>query len=114
MADTSQGTSLNDVAKSCGVGVETVREILNEVPGKNHAKELQDQVFQTARKMGYDFRKLKIGKRMDLRGRVYEEVMKAVLEHPDWGRDEIVRFLEQGLGLVKRVQRKSFPEEFSD
>jgi hypothetical protein len=112
MADAKAAT-LNDVAREAGVDVEIAREILGEMPGKNHAKDLQDSVFGTARRLGYDLKKLKIGKRMDQRGSVYDEVLRAVREHPDWGRDEIIQFLERGLDVVKRVQRKSFPDEFS-
>jgi hypothetical protein len=114
MAEAKQAVSLSDVASATGVSAETVREILGEVPGKSHPKELQDRVFGAARRLGYDLKKLKIGKRMDQRGSVYEEVLKAVEEHPEWGREAIVQFLERGLDVVKRVQRKSFPEEFAE
>lgn len=114
MAEAKQAVSLTDVASATGVDAEVVREILSEVPGKNHPKDLQDKVFGAARRLGYDLKKLKIGKRMDQRGSVYEEVLKAVQDHPDWSREDIIQFLERGLDVVKRVQRKSFPEEFAD
>ena len=114
MADETNSTTLTDVAREAGVDEETAREILSEVTNTKHTKDVQDKVFQTARRIGYDLKKLKIGKRIDQRGRVYEEVLKQVLSNPDWDRAGIIRFLEQGLGLVKRVKNKSFPHEFKD
>ena len=106
--------SIADIAREAGASTDVAREILNEVPGRQHAKDVQDRVFKAARKLGYDLRKLKIGKRMDVRRETYEEILKCALEHPAWGRTEIVGDLERKLGLVKRVQRKTFPEEFGD
>ncbi|MHC5019314.1 MAG: helix-turn-helix domain-containing protein [Planctomycetota bacterium] len=114
MSEERSQATLADVAREAGVDESTARQILGEVAGHRHSKELQDKVFSTARKIGYDLKKLKIGKRMDLRGQVYEEVLKNVLSNPDWDRPDIIRFLESGLGLVKRVKHKSFPDEFKD
>ena len=57
--------TLSDVAKSVKLDVVLVRDILTEKPGLHIPKEKMDLVFRTARKMKYDFRKLKIGKRMN-------------------------------------------------
>lgn len=114
MAEERNSTTLTDVAREAGVDEETARSILSEKTGTRFPKELQDKVFQTARRIGYDLKKLKIGKSMDQRGKIYEEVLKNVLSNADWDRADIIRFLEAGLGLVKRVKHKSFPDEFKD
>ena len=114
MSEEPNASTLNDVPREAGVDEETARSILSEEPGTTHSKETMDSVFKTARRIGYDLKKLKIGKRMDQRGKIYEEVMKNVLSNPDWDRADIIRFLEAGLGLVQRVKHKSFPDEFKD
>ncbi|MCI0340885.1 MAG: hypothetical protein L0216_06980 [Planctomycetales bacterium] len=114
MAKDKGGPSLHEVAEGAGVDVEIARQILNEIPGQNHPKDLQDRVFGTARKLGYDLKKLKIGKRMDLGRQTLEEVLREIESHPEWGRGEILKRLAQRLDLVKRVQKKAFAEEFPD
>ncbi|MCU0723507.1 MAG: hypothetical protein MUC63_07820 [Planctomycetes bacterium] len=101
-----------DVAAHLGIDVETVRHILNETPGHSFDRELQDRVFKAARKLGYDLKKLKIGKRMDIRMKAIEDLILQIEKHPAWERREILDALRQSIGLVKRVQKKTFPEEF--
>jgi DNA-binding LacI/PurR family transcriptional regulator len=101
-----------EIAEALGMDIEIVRNILNEVPGMSYDKETLDRVFQTARKMGYDLKKLKIGKRMEVRKAAIEDAIKYIEANPDWGRDEIIDYLKHSIGLVKRVQKKAFPEEF--
>lgn len=101
-----------NIADHLGLDVETVRNVLTEAPGFLYDRELQDRVFRTARKMGYDFRKLKIGKRMEIRRLSIEDMIRQVEKHPEWGRDEILDCMRNSIGLVQRVQRKAFPQEF--
>ncbi len=101
-----------DVADHIGMDLEIVRRILNETPGYNPDKAVQDKVFQAARKLGYDLRKLKIGKRMEVRKSTIEDLIQQVEKHPEWGREEILDLLKNSIGLVKRVQKKAFPQEF--
>ena len=101
-----------DIADNLGLDVETVRNILNETPGFCYEKELLDQVFTTARKLGYDFRKLKIGKRMEIRKSSIDDMIRQIEKHPEWGREEILAVMRESIGLLKRVQIKAFPQEF--
>lgn len=101
-----------EIAEALGMDIEVVRNILNEVPGLSYDKEVLDKVFRTARSMGYDFRKLKIGKRMEVRKAAIEDAIKYIEAHPEWGREEIIDYLKNSIGLVRRVQKKAFPEEF--
>ena len=101
-----------EVAAYLKVEIEVVRHILNETPGYNYAKELQDKVFGAARQLGYDLKKLKIGKRMDIRAKAIEDMIALVEKHPHWSRTEILNAMRESIGLVKRVQKKTFPEEF--
>lgn len=101
-----------EVAAYLGIEVETVRHILNETPGYCYGKELQDKVFGAARQLGYDLKKLKIGKRMEIRVKAIEDMISLVEKHPSWSRGDILKGLRESIGLVKRVQKKTFPEEF--
>ena len=103
-----------DIAKAVEMNLQTVRRILNETPGYNYDKATLDKVFGAARQLGYDFRKLKIGKRMELRKGVIEDMIRQVERHTEWGRDEILDHLRTSIGLVKRVQKKAFPQEFPE
>ena len=101
-----------DVADYLGMDLETVRHILNETPGMNFDKATLDKVFGAARKLGYDLRKLKIGKRMEIRKTTIEDMIRQIEKHPEWNRTEILEHLRASIGLVKRVQKKAFPQEF--
>jgi DNA-binding LacI/PurR family transcriptional regulator len=101
-----------EVADHLGMDLETVRHSLNETPWMTSDKAMLDKVFGAARKLGYDFRKLKIGKRMEVRKTTIEDIIRHIDKHPDWTRDEILDHLRTSIGLVKRVQKKAFPQEF--
>ncbi|MHC5037632.1 MAG: hypothetical protein ACYTHM_09985 [Planctomycetota bacterium] len=101
-----------EIADYLGMDLETVRHILNETPGLTFDKALLDKVFSAARKLGYDFRKLKIGKRMEVRKTTIEDIIRHVEKHPEWTREEILDHLRTSIGLVKRVQKKAFPQEY--
>ncbi len=101
-----------EIADKLGMKIDDIRNILNEIPGHNYDKDVMDRVFQTARKMGYDFRKLKIGKRMEVRKAAIEDLIKYIEANPSWGRAEILEYLNNSIGLVKRVQQKAFQDEF--
>ncbi len=58
--------------------------------------------------MGYDFKKLKIGKRMDLRKELIEEIVVSIEKHQDWDRNEILNHLRRQAGLMQRVHKKVF------
>ena len=107
-------SSLKDVARTLGMEVHVVREILKENTRVRVAKGVQDRVFQTARKLGYNFKKLKIGKRMEQRKQTIQELLSHILGHPHWSREEIVKYLKNSCDMVDRVQRKAFHEEFGE
>ncbi|MHC4598122.1 MAG: hypothetical protein ACYS47_03870 [Planctomycetota bacterium] len=103
-----------DIAKHVGMDLKSVRRILNETPGYNYDKATMDKVFGAARQLGYDLRKLKIGKRMEVRKGVIEDLIRQIEKHEKWGRDEIIDHLRTSIGLVKRVQKKAFPQEYPE
>lgn len=104
--------TLADIAKAANLNIDFVRNILTETPGIKTTKETMDLVFKTARKMKYDFRKLKIGKRMNIRKEVIEDIIKHLETHPKWKRKDILEYLKNASKLVERVHKRAFVEEF--
>lgn len=110
--DKKRSATLRQVAQELGLPEDLVRDVLREAPGVFVPKGEQDRIFKTARRMGYDFRKLKIGKRMQYRKETLREILGRIEANPRWGREEIVAYLREGLRLVERVHRRVFREEF--
>src|SRR5947207_494630 len=105
--------TLRQLALELGLGVELVRNVLKELPA-TVSRETQDRIYKTARKLGYDFRKLKIGKRMQYRKEMLDEVLEKIGDHPNWSRTEILKYLKESRALVDRVHKRVFREEFGD
>jgi len=105
---------IEDVAEAAGFEVELVKRVLKEVPGVAVPRESQDRIFKTARRLGYDFRKLRIGKRMQYRKETLDEILEKLAENPGWSRAEIVKYLRESRGLVDRVHKRVFREEFGE
>jgi hypothetical protein len=105
--------TLRQLAQELGMSLELIRNVLKELPG-TVSRETQDRIYKTARKMGYDFRKLKIGKRMQYRKEMLDEVLEKLGEHSNWGRNEILKYLKESRALVDRVHKRVFREEFGD
>jgi hypothetical protein len=112
VAAKKKDVGIGDVAKAAGVGEDLVLDILREKPDLDASKDVQDRVFKTARKLGYDFRKLKIGKRMQHRKELLDEVLGKIGENAGWGRAEIVKFLKECRSLMDRVHQRVFKDEF--
>jgi len=110
MAAKKRDVSLRQVAEDVGMKLDEVRDILREA--SRAPKTIQDKVFNAARKLGYDLRKLKIGKRIQVRKETLEEVYVRVREKAEWGRDEIIAYLKDSLALVDRVHKRVFKDEF--
>lgn len=104
--------TIQQIAQETGLEPKLVLDVLKETAGPSVSKTLQDRIFQTARRLGYDFRKLKIGKRMQYRKEALEEVLRKIGENPGWGRPEIVKYLQETLSLVDRVHLRVFREEY--
>ncbi len=104
--------SLRQIANELGMGVDTVRAVFKELPGILLERSELDKIYKTARKLGYDFRKLKIGKRMQYRKEMLDEVLEKIGEHSDWTRADILKFLKECRALVDRVHKRVFREEF--
>ena len=104
--------TLRDVAKTVGMDTKVVREILRETTKTRFSKAEQDRVFSTARKLGYDLKKLKIGKRMHQRKQTLEEILHHIEAHPHWAREEILRYMRNSIQMVERVHKKAFSDEF--
>ena len=105
--------TLRQLAQELGLHIELVRNVLKEAPGIV-TREVQDKIYKTARKLGYDFRKLKIGKRMQYRKEMLDEVLEKIGEHPNWTRGEILKYLKESRALVDRVHKRVFREEFGE
>ena len=104
--------TLSKVAKAVKLDTNLVRDILTEQPGIKADKEILDLVFTTARRMGYDFRKLKVGKRMNLRKEVVMDFIQQIKRHPKWGRKQILEYMKNACKMVERVHKRAFEEEF--
>ena len=110
MAPKKRDVSLRQVADEVGLKLDLVRSILREAT--TAPKETQDRVFKAARKLGYDLRKLKIGKRMQTRKETLEEVLGRISDHAAWTRAEILEYLRESLALMERVHKRVFKDEF--
>ncbi|MBI2901621.1 MAG: hypothetical protein HYY17_15670 [Planctomycetes bacterium] len=107
-------TSIRKIAEELKLDFTLVRDVLKEVSTRKVAKSVQDRIFNAARRFGYDLNKLRIGKRMAHQRETLEDVLKRVEANPGWGRDEIVRHLREALGMVERVQKRVFKDEYGD
>lgn len=112
MASRKKTASLQQVADAIGLSVDTVRSVLRESASVAVERGDQDKIFQTARKLGYDFRKLKIGKRLQNRKETLDEVLEKIGDHQDWSRADIVKYLKESLELLERVHKRVFREEY--
>jgi hypothetical protein len=110
VAAKKRDVTLRQVAEEVGMKVDQVRDILREAAAVSKA--VGDRVFNAARKLGYDLRKLKIGKRMQTRKETLEEVLARVQKQAAWGRDEVLNYLKESLALVDRVHKRVFKDEF--
>src|SRR3990167_5713286 len=106
--------TLKEIAKLSGVPLEVARNVLRETPGYVVTKAVQDNVFGTARQLGYDLKKLKIGKRMQFRKDTFKEIIKQLEDHPNWNRKDIVSYLTNSVEMVDRVHKRVFKEEFPE
>jgi transposase len=105
---------IEDIAEATGVDLGLVKRVLKEIPGLAVSRDTQDKIFKTARKLGYDFRKLKIGKRMQYRKETLDEILEKIGENTGWNRSDIVKYLKESRGLVDRVHQRVFREEFGE
>ncbi|MFH1227557.1 MAG: hypothetical protein V1701_06595 [Planctomycetota bacterium] len=103
---------LKDVSESLKLGIDLVRDVLSERPGVDITKEEQDRIFRTARSMGYDLKKLKLGKRLNLREEIIGEIVLQIEANPKWKRKEILEYLKRAAEMVGRVRKRTFEEEF--
>lgn len=106
--------SIRTIAQEVGLPSALVRDVLREAPGVQVTRAVADRIFSTARKLGYDLKKLKVGKRMQVRREVLDEVLARIGENPDWSRAQIVKYLKDALGMVERVHKRVFREEYGD
>jgi DNA-binding LacI/PurR family transcriptional regulator len=107
-------STIKKIAESVGLEESFVSDVLKEKPGIKVTREQADKIFAAARKLGYDLKKLKLGKRMQVRRETIEEILNRIAENPDWSRPEIVKFLKDMLGMVERVHKRVFREEYGE
>ncbi len=105
-------TSIKKIAEECGFEPKLVSDVLKEVPGVAVPKSTADKIFSTARRLGYDLKKLKLGKRMQVRKETLEEVLQKISDNTHWSRTDVIKYLHAALGLVERVHKRVYPEEF--
>jgi len=104
--------TFQDIACELNKDLDHVRAILTENPDVVASEEEKDLVFETARDLGYDFQKLKIGKRMRYRKQVLQDLKDEILNHPDWTRKDILEYLDRTRDWIDRVTRRTFQDEF--
>lgn len=114
MAAKKKDVTIQELAGELGLQVGFVRDVLREAPGLKVARDVQDRIFKTARKVGYDFHKLRIGKRMQYRKETLDEVLDKIAENPGWSRGDIVKYLKESRALVDRVHQRVFRDEFGE
>ena len=107
-------SSIRKIAETVGMKVSLVRDVLKEVPGTKVSREAADRIFTAARNLKYDLKKLKIGKQMALRKSTLVKVLEQIEVNPDWDRDEIVAYLQEASGMVTRVHKRVFREEYGE
>lgn len=105
--------TLGELAKMLRMEVDLVRDILTEKHGIQVEKATMDLVFSTARKLGYDFKKLKVGKRLNHREEALNSIIEQIEKNPKWKRKEIVEYLKKSVEMIRRVHKRTFEEEFS-
>jgi transcriptional regulator GlxA family with amidase domain len=105
--------TLGELAKMLRMEADLVRDILTEKHGIQAEKSTMDLVFGTARKLGYDFKKLKVGKRLNHREEALNSIIEQIENNPKWKRKEIIEHLKKSVEMIKRVHKRTFEEEFS-
>jgi predicted DNA-binding protein YlxM (UPF0122 family) len=106
--------TIRHIAQEVGLESRFVLQVLKETPGLAVTREVADKIFKAARRLGYDFRKLKIGKRMQYRKEILDEVLEKIGENSRWNRAEIVKHLKEMRALVDRVHKRVFKDEFGE
>lgn len=112
MSPKKREVTVPQIAHAVGLSPDFVLSVLKEKPGLKVSRELMDKIFNTARQLGYDFRKLKIGKRMLTRKETLDEVLEKISDQPSWTRADIIKYLKESQALVLRVHKRVFKEEF--
>ena len=107
-------SSIRKISDKLGMAPSLVRDVLKEVPGTKVTREVADRIFDAARRLKYDLKKLKIGKHMALRKSTILKVLQQIEENPDWDRDEIIAYLQEASGMVTRVHKRVFKEEYGE
>lgn len=107
-------SSIRKIADHLGLDQALVSSVLKEKPGVQVSRATADKIFATARQLGYDLKKLKLGKRMQIRRETLEEVLNRIAENPSWGRAEIIKHVKEMLGMVERVHKRVFREEYGE
>lgn len=105
------GITFRHVARATGRPVALVRRILREDPRLVADREVKDDVFRTARALGYDFQTLRMGKRLEGRQAALAEVLAKIHENPDWDRRAILNHLRNAVDLSQRLQKRMFGKD---
>ncbi len=107
-------SSIRKIAEKVGMSPSLVRDVLKEMPGTRVTREVADRIFDAARRLKYDLKKLKIGKQMAFRKATILKLLEQIEQNPDWDREEIVAHLQEASGMVTRVHKRVFREEYGE
>lgn len=107
----SRGVTFQHVARATGRPLALVRRILKEDPKLVADREIKDDVFRSARALGYDFQTLRMGKRLEGRQAALAEVLAKILENPEWDRRAILNHLRNAVDLSQRLQKRMFGKD---
>ena len=103
--------NLGKIARACRTPADLVRRILREDPKLTADRTTKDRVFKTARRLGYDFHKLRMSKRLDLRLETIAEILRRIEENSSWNRAEILAHLKSAADLADRVQSRMYGQD---
>lgn len=104
--------TIKKIADECKLDARLVSDVLKEVPGVTVPRATADRIFNAARRLGYDLKKLKLGKRMQVRKETLEEVLQKISDNPTWSRADVIKYVREALGMVERVHKRVYPDEY--
>lgn len=99
------------VARATRLPADLVRRVLRDDPTLVTDTATKDLVFRTARALGYDFPKLRMGRRLTLRQEAIQEVLHKIMAHPEWDRPRILAYLANAIDISQRVRQRMFGKD---
>lgn len=110
-AKKKKAVTITQVARELKLDPSLVLGVICEKSGVEVSREEKDRIFKTARRLGYDFYRLRIGKRIQVRKEALDEAIATIEGQPNWGRAEILKYLKDTGGLHDRIHNRVFTEK---